>query len=104
MVLEKGLPRDTLLNVNVPNLPADRLAGIRFTRQGHRVYENAIKETFDPWGRKHYWIGGGTPAWDRDPDTDSTAVLLDHCISVTPIHLDLTSHEALASMKKNWRF
>lgn len=104
MVLERGLPRDTLLNVNVPNLPADRIPGIRFTRQGYRIYKNAIKETFDPVGRKHYWIGGGTPSWDRDPDTDSTAVLLDHHISITPIHLDLTNHEALASMRENWQF
>jgi 5'-nucleotidase len=103
-VLKRSLPRDTLLNVNVPNLPAARIEGIRFTRQGYRIYENAIKETFDPWGRKHYWIGGGTPSWDRDPDTDSTAVLLDNCISITPIHLDFTNHEALASMRKSWRF
>ncbi|MDA8164434.1 MAG: 5'/3'-nucleotidase SurE [Desulfobacteraceae bacterium] len=102
-IWERGLPRDTLLNVNVPNLPPARLVGVRFTRQGHRVYENAIKETFDPWGRKHYWIGGGTPSWDRDPDTDSTAVLIDRHISVTPIHLDLTNHEALADMRKSWK-
>ncbi|RME69463.1 MAG: 5'/3'-nucleotidase SurE, partial [Nitrospirae bacterium] len=60
-VLDKGLPPDTLLNVNVPALSLSEIKGIRFTRQGKRTYENAIHETKDPWGRVHYWIGGGTP-------------------------------------------
>ena len=98
-ILDKGLPRDTLLNVNVPNLPPDAAGEVRFTRQGRRVYEGAIKETFDPWGRKHFWIGGGTPYWDKGTDTDAAAIL-DNCISITPIHLDLTNHEALKTLSE----
>ena len=103
LILARGLPRDTLLNVNVPNLPAEEVNGCKFTRQGRRVYENAIQETFDPWGRKHYWIGGGIPSWDKGEDTDAAAVLTRNYISITPIHLDLTNHEALAFLQANWQ-
>ncbi|HIJ79010.1 MAG: 5'/3'-nucleotidase SurE [Desulfobulbaceae bacterium] len=97
-VLERGLPKDTLLNVNVPNLLPGQIKGIRFTRQGRRLYDDAIKETFDPWGKKHYWIGGGTPNWDTGDDTDAQAILA-QCISITPLHLDLTNHAALKKLR-----
>jgi 5'-nucleotidase len=104
MILGNGLPRDTMLNVNVPNLPASEIVGVRFTRQGRRVYEDAIQEIRDPRNRKHYWIGGGIPSWDKGPDTDACAVFIDRCISITPIHLDVTNHEALAQLNEHWRF
>jgi 5'-nucleotidase len=102
LVIQRGLPVDTLLNVNVPNISREKINGIRFTRQGRRTYANAIQETFDPWGRKHYWIGGGTPSWDEGTDTDSSVVDSGH-ISITPIHLDLTNYNALDSLKKKWQ-
>jgi 5'-nucleotidase len=100
-ILTNGLPKDTLFNVNVPDLP--ELNGARFTRQGRRLYDDAIKETFDPWGNQHYWIGGGTPYWDEGVDTDAQAVLAG-VISVTPLHIDLTNHEALARLRASWPF
>jgi len=101
IILEKGLPRDTLLNVNVPNTPPDKIAGVVFTRRGRRMYEDAIKETFDPWGRKHYWIGGGTPSFDAGEGTDSAAINVNK-ISITPMHLDPTNYEALRSLQRDW--
>ncbi len=101
-VLEKGLPPDTLLNVNVPALGLNEIKGIRFTRQGKRTYENAIHETRDPWGRLHYWIGGGTPSWDDREDTDIVAVHRGY-VSITPLHLDMTNYEALRQLSKDWR-
>lgn len=101
-VLAEGLPRDTLLNVNVPNVSPELIAGVKFTRQGRRLYDNAIQETFDPWGRQHYWIGGGTPSWDQGNDTDSNAIAAG-CISITPIHLDLTNYDAMKDLKQQWQ-
>ena len=101
IILAKGLPRDTLLNVNVPNTPADRIEGVLFTRRGRRLYEDAIKETHDPWGRKHYWIGGGTPSFDAGEDTDSAAISVNK-VSITPMHLDPTNYEALKLLRKEW--
>jgi len=101
--LSSGLPENTLLNVNVPALPGKEIKGIRFTCQGRRIYKNAIQETFDPWGRKHYWIGGGTVHWSGGDTTDEHA-LRDGYISVTPIHLDLTNHAGIEFLKKQWQF
>lgn len=102
-ILARGLPRDTLLNVNVPNCPFAEIHGVEFTRQGRRVYSDAIKDTFDPWGRQHYWIGGGIAAWDPAQDTDAM-VLLQRKISITPLHFDMTNYDALLLMKPDWDF
>ena len=101
LILERGLPQDTLLNVNVPNRTADKIEGMAFTRRGRRLYEDAIKETYDPWGRKHYWIGGGTPSFDAGEDTDSAAISVNK-ISITPMHLDPTNYDALKFLQQNW--
>ena len=101
LILELGLPQDTLLNVNVPNCTVDEINGVSFTRRGRRLYEGAIKETFDPWGRKHYWIGGGIPSWDTGENTDSSAISANK-ISITPMHLDPTNYQALELMQNNW--
>jgi 5'-nucleotidase len=96
IILEQGLPENTLLNANVPAI--ETIRGVKVTRQGRRLWENAIQETFDPWGRKHYWIGGGTPHLDPSEDTDANAISAGY-ISVTPIHLDLTNHAGLDYLK-----
>ena len=101
IILEKGLPKDTLLNVNVPNTASEGIEGVAFTRRGRRLYDDAIKETFDPWGRKHYWIGGGTPSFDAGEDTDSAAISVNK-ISITPMHLDPTNYEALTHLQNKW--
>lgn len=98
-VLENSLPYDTLLNINIPNMPKEGIRGVKITRQGKRIYDNSIQETYDPWGQKHYWIGGGQPYWERGEDTDIEAVQADY-ISVTPVHLDLTNYDALTFFTK----
>jgi len=102
-IVDNGIPKDTLLNVNIPNLKLSEIKGIKFTRQGKRIYENAIQETYDPWGRKHYWIGGGIPSWEDKEETDIEAVMKGF-ISITPLHLDLTNYEALKVLKEQWNF
>ncbi|MCI4625943.1 MAG: 5'/3'-nucleotidase SurE, partial [Candidatus Magnetoovum sp. WYHC-5] len=68
IVIEKGLPRDTLLNVNIPG--GKDIKGVKFTGQGRRVYLDSIHEYYDPMGKKHYWIGGGKSSWQEGDDTD----------------------------------
>lgn len=97
-VLEHSLPFDTLLNVNVPNVRTDEVKGIRFTRQGKRLYEGSIQETYSPWGEKYFWIGGGTPRWEHGEDTDITAVLEGY-VSITPLHPDFTNYKAIEFLK-----
>ncbi|MGH7388838.1 MAG: 5'/3'-nucleotidase SurE [Candidatus Rokuibacteriota bacterium] len=92
--LVEGLPPSTLLNVNVP--PATP-RGMRVTRLGHRVYMEKIVEQQDPRGRTHYWIGGGEARWDALEGTDMGAIH-EGFVSISPLHLDLTHHRAVAQL------
>jgi 5'-nucleotidase len=100
LTLEKGLPENTLLNINIPT--AAVINGLRVTRQGRRMWRDAIQETVDPWGRKLYWIGGGSPYTDSATDTDIHAVSEGY-VSVTPIHLDKTNHEGIFQLRDDWQ-
>ncbi len=100
VVLQKGLPENTLLNINIP--ATGTINGLRVTRQGRRFWRDAIQETRDPWGRKLYWIGGGSPVTDSATDTDIYAVSRNH-VSVTPIHLDKTNHEGIFQLRDDWQ-
>nr|WP_320011532.1 5'/3'-nucleotidase SurE [uncultured Desulfobulbus sp.] len=102
MALDMHLPPKSLLNINIPSLPSGEIKGIRFTRQGRRRYQDAIQETPDPWGRKHYWIGGGTVHWSGGDNTDEQAIRQGY-ISVTPIQLDLTNHAGLEYLEQQWK-
>ncbi len=92
-VINQGLPANTLMNINFP--AADRLRGVKITRQGRRIWKQAVQEVRDPRGRVHYWIGGGTPLLDSGKDTDVLA-LSEGYVSISPIHLDLTNHEGIS--------
>jgi 5'-nucleotidase len=98
MVLERGLPDWTLLNVNVPNIPRNEIKGVEVARQGKQVYEEAVVEKKDPRGRTYYWIGGQLTSWKNDPDTDYSAVSRGY-VSVTPVNLDLTDYQAMESLR-----
>jgi len=100
MVLERGLPEGTLLNVNVPNVPREEITGVEVARQGKQVYEEAVVEKQDPRGRTYYWIGGQLTSWEPEPDTDYAAVS-QGLVSITPVHLDLTDYRAM-DVLRNW--
>jgi 5'-nucleotidase len=95
-------PTDTLLNVNLPPVPADQIKGVRLTRLGRRVYSNSIKPMEDPWGRPIYWIGGGEISWEGDARSDFQAIR-EGFISVTPLHLDLTHHVRFDEAEAWWQ-
>lgn len=97
-VLEKGLPSGTLLNVNVPPLPAQEVKGWRLTRQGKRRYIEQVVERIDPRGRKYYWIGGDDLGFDKEDGTDCMAIHEGY-ISVTPLQVDMTNYRAFQEIK-----
>ena len=97
----KDFPRDTLLNINLPPIPAGLIKGIRVTTLGRRVFSDSLSETFDPWNRRMYWIGGGQVSWSGREDSDFRAVQ-EGCISVTPLHVDLTNYGLLEDVR-SWR-
>jgi len=99
MVLSEGIPPDILLNVNVPNLPIEKIGKIKIVALGRRVFEdNAIIEKEDPRGRKYFWIGGTQVLWEKKNNTDNEAISHNQ-VSVTPLHLDLTHYDFLKKMK-----
>lgn len=97
-LLEHGLPADTFININVP--PRQPL-GIRVTRQGKRIYEEAVVKNLDPRGRSYYWIGAGDLGFQDLDGTDFHAVQNGY-VSVTPLHLDLTNYAAMDRLRQ-WR-
>jgi 5'-nucleotidase len=88
------LPADTILNVNVPDLPWGEIAGFEVTRLGNRHRAEACTQQEDPRGRQWWWIGAAGAEQDAGPGTDFDAVRRG-CISITPIHVDLTRYQAL---------
>jgi len=101
-ILMKGLPRDTLLNVNVPNLDEKKIKSYQVTQQGRWIHNgSAVVEKTDPRGKKYYWIGGGQLTYDQRGNTDFEAVS-NHSISITPLHLDLTDYSSIPLLKK-WK-
>jgi 5'-nucleotidase len=88
------LPADTILNINVPDLPLQEIKGFEVTRLGHRHRAEPVVKTTDPRGRPMYWIGPAGPEQDAGPGTDFDAIRRGY-ISITPIHVDLTRYQAL---------
>lgn len=94
---ERPLPPDTILNVNVPDLPWGQLAGFRATRLGHRHKSEPVIKSSDPRGRPIYWVGPAGPEQDAGPGTDFHAVRANF-VSITPLQVDLTRHGALGPL------
>jgi 5'-nucleotidase len=97
-----AFPADTLFNVNLPAIEAGEVKGVRLTRLGRRIYSNSLKPMTDPWAREIFWIGGGSIEWSGESDSDFQAVH-DGYISVTPLRLDLTHFDVLASAGSWWK-
>ncbi len=101
-VLADGLPEGVVLNVNVPYLKEQELKGYMITRQGLRVYRDALDQRVDPRGKPYYWIGGEYPTGVNEPGTDVGA-LKEGYVSITPLQLDLTNYKAMDMLRK-WSF
>ncbi len=96
-LLRSPLSENVILNVNVPDLPYDRLQGIRATRLGHRHKAEPVVKASDPRGRTIYWVGPAGGEQDAGPGTDFYTVRQGY-VSVTPLQVDLTRHSALQTV------
>jgi 5'-nucleotidase len=90
-VLERGMPKFTLLNINVP---AGANKGFRVTVQAKRNHVTVVSERIDPRHRAYYWIEEGLNEWEPHDRSDYQAVR-DGYISITPLQPDMTAHAAL---------
>lgn len=97
-VVEHGLPRGTLLNVNVPNYPEDEIAGILVTEQSKAKWDDIYEKRTDPFGKDYYWLTGRLVEVENEQKSDQLAIRNKY-VSVTPIHFDLTDYDTLEKMK-----
>lgn len=97
-VVGKKLKKGTMLNVNVPNLPKDEIAGILVTKQGKSKWDDIYEERHDPYGNNYFWLAGNLAEADRDLEADQYAVKNNY-VSITPIHFDLSDYETYEEMK-----
>src|SRR5215218_6439464 len=95
-VLQKGLPSQTFLNINVPKGPT---RGFRVTVQAKRNHVTKVNERTDPRGQKYFWIEEGQNEWEPHDRSDYQAVK-DGYVSVTPLHLDLTAYAAMEAVEE----
>ncbi|MBO6516926.1 MAG: 5'/3'-nucleotidase SurE [Bacteroidia bacterium] len=100
-VLDKGLPTDCLLNVNIPNVPLSELKGIKICRQAKAKWVEEFDQRDDPYNRKYFWLTGKFVNMDKGEDTDEWA-LQNGYASVVPVQFDLTAHHAIGILN-NWK-
>lgn len=91
------LPADTILNVNVPDIPLERVRGYQATRLGQRHKAEPVIKMVDPRGRDIYWVGCAGPEQDAGPGTDFYAIRNDY-VSVTPLQIDLTRYDSVQTL------
>lgn len=101
-VLKEGLPKDVVLNVNIPNVSKQELKGIKICRQARALWEEEFDKRTNPQGREYYWLTGKFVNLDHGEDTDEWA-LKNAYISVVPVQFDLTAHHCIQTLN-TWSF
>jgi 5'/3'-nucleotidase len=91
-------PVNTLLNVNLPPVPASEAKGLKVTSLGSRYFSESLSRMKDPWGREIFWIGGGSITWTGGITSDHAAIHEGY-ISVTPLQMDLTNYGLLETVR-----
>ncbi|WP_353159885.1 5'/3'-nucleotidase SurE [Myroides odoratus] len=98
--LEKGIPKEVVLNVNFPRLQTNEIKGIKVCRQAKAVWIEDFDKRLSPNGKEYYWLKGEFVNQDKGEDTDEWA-LRNGFISIVPVHFDLTAHHAINRIN-NW--
>lgn len=91
------LPKGTVLNVNVPNVPKEQIAGFELTKLGQRHPPSQVLQEIDPRGRKGYWISPAGAAKNDEPGTDFHAIA-HNFVSITPLQIDMTHYKLFPKM------
>jgi 5'-nucleotidase len=99
-VLKNGMEEGSLWNVNIPNLPAEQIKGIKACRQADARWVEDFTEAVDPRGQRYFWLTGRFVDNDTREDTDIKALAAGY-ISVVPSMHDLTNFRALKSLQEN---
>jgi len=100
-VLQNGLPKHQLLNVNIPNVKPEHLAGIKVCKQAKGLWKEEFEERNDPFNRPYYWLTGKFVCEDKDRNTDIWALNHNYA-SIVPVQFDLTEYEGIKFINENW--
>ena len=100
LVIKNGLPKGTLLNVNIPPIPKNEIKGVLITRQGKSIWNDEFETRRDPSNREYFWLKGELLELDIEDDIDQKAII-ENKISITPLQFDLTDYKAIEQLK-NW--
>ena len=95
----KEIPKHTLLNINVPDVPYGKIKGFNSTRQGFRFYSGTVLKRIDHRGKPYFWIGGQYKGYHNSEGTDCMAVAK-HYVSITPVRLDCTDYPYLKKLEQ----
>lgn len=95
--LKKKMPEDTVLNVNIPNLPEKEIKGIKICRQANGKWQENFDKRTSPNGKEYYWLSGEFVCNDKGEDTDIWA-LDNGYVSVVPVQFDMTAHHMIQKL------
>lgn len=99
-LLKTKWEKNTLVNINLPDLPPKKVKGVKLCPQGMRKINEKLQERIDPKGRPYYWIGGvDRKARGEKPGADVEMIMQGY-VSVTPLMLDLTDYRQLETMRE----
>ena len=101
-MLASKMDKHTVLNVNIPSVPAELLKGIKICKQAYAKYEENYVERKDPHGKHYYWLTGEFINFDKSKDTDVWA-LANNYVSVVPVQYDLTNYDQKTKLEKIWK-
>ena len=99
--LKNGIPKGTVLNVNIPKLKTSKIKGIKICRQAKANWKEKFDKRTNPMGKDYYWLTGEFELLDNGEDTDEWA-LANGYISVVPTHFDLTAHHVISELN-TWK-
>jgi 5'-nucleotidase len=99
-VLEKGLPNDVCLNVNIPKGKLDEIKGIKISRQARANWIEELDERKDPAGKTYFWLTGKFDNYDIGKEDTDVWALQNNYVSVVPVQFDMTAHPAIHELKK----
>lgn len=100
-MLATKLEKHTVLNVNIPSMPAKLLKGFKLCRQAYAKYEEDFMERQDPNGRMYYWLTGEFVNFDKGKDTDVWA-LANGFVSIVPVQFDMTHYSLKDRLENLW--
>ena len=99
LILKHGLPKGTLLNVNIPAVEKEKIKGVLITKQGKSFWDDHYESRLDPNNREYFWLTGKMAVMDKTLEFDEIAVRNNY-VSITPIHYDLTDYTLYEELKK----